>query len=343
MSFCMAVFMMIITISLSEIVTLQVRIPKKHVIYYFSDCYRRKTFLSVSGNPADGNTGIGEKIRKGNRMRRQSGAVSASLTLEAAFVLSLLIFASVSLILPMKILNTERKVQAALEAVGEDFSQYAYLQDVLQKGEAFHVKGADGFSKTFCQYLVKGAAEVYAQAQVMKHVDTKALRHATMIRSEILEDGEHFNLVLDYDIQMPFPVLGIGTIRRTAKCRRRAWIGKEGKDAYGNGTGSNPDDEIVYVGKGSTRYHRNRDCHYLANHLISVPFEQVADRRNESGGKYHACAVCGKQAAAGSTVYISPEGSSYHTTKICTSIVAYVRAVKLSEVKHLGACSYCSQ
>lgn len=328
MPFCMAA--LIITISLSEIVTLQVRIPKENVATLFYGCQRRKAFLSVSENSAS-ETGS------------HTGTVMASMTLEAAIVLSLLIFASVSLILPMKILNTERKIQAGLEAVGEDFTRYAYIQDSILKGDDSAVKGADEFAKAFCHYLGEGVAEGYVQERVMEHIDTGAIRQVTMVRSEIMEDGEHFDLILDYCIQMPFPVLGLSAVRRTARCRRRAWIGREGKDSPGSGNSENLKDEIVYVGKGSTRYHRNRNCHYLANQLAAVPYEQVADRRNGNGGKYHACAICGKQAGPGSTVYILPEGSSYHTTKICTAILAYVRAVRLSEVKHLGPCSYCSQ
>lgn len=234
MPFCMAA--LIITISLSEIVTLQVRIPKENVATLFYGCQRRKAFLSVSENSAS-ETGS------------HTGTVMASMTLEAAIVLSLLIFASVSLILPMKILNTERKIQAGLEAVGEDFTRYAYIQDSILKGDDSAVKGADEFAKAFCHYLGEGVAEGYVQERVMEHIDTGAIRQVTMVRSEIMEDGEHFDLILDYCIQMPFPVLGLSAVRRTARCRRRAWIGREGKDGPGSGNSENLKDEIVYVEK----------------------------------------------------------------------------------------------
>lgn len=55
------------------------------------------------------------------------------MTLEAAFTLSLLIFASVSLMLPAKIMITERKMQAGLESAGEELSQFAYLLDSLNE------------------------------------------------------------------------------------------------------------------------------------------------------------------------------------------------------------------
>ena len=309
-------------------VTLQVRIRfNKKYAQFFSGCHGKKAFLPVSGC----------------RISRKKQRAAASLTLEAALALSLFIFAVVCMILPMKIMNTDRRIQAALEAVGEDYSRYAYLKEMLEKGTAADIPGAGEFAKSFCSYLAPGAAEGYAQLMVMQHLDTNAVKHVRMLRSAILEDGETFDLILDYEVQMPFPVLGIGKIERTARCRRRAWIGKPGKDGGFGGGGNDLDDEVVYVGKYSTRYHRNWSCHYLDNNLVPVAYEQVDGMRNDSGGKYYGCRVCGRNAGTGSTVYIMPSGTSYHTTKNCTAINAYVRAVRLSEVVHLGACSYCSK
>lgn len=266
----------------------------------------------------------------------------ASLTLEASLVLTLFIFAAVCLILPMKIMNTERRIQSGLEAVGEDFSKYAYVKDLLEKGEVGAVPGAGEFASSFGKYLTGAAATGYATEQAMAYADTGNYRAVTMIRSQILVDGETFDLILDYEIQMPFPVLGLSAIRRTAHCRRRAWIGKAGKADGADDSDGDDQDEMVYVGKTSTRYHRRRSCHYLSNDLTAVSFEAVGDLRNTGGGKYYACSVCGKSAQTGSIVYVMPSGSSFHTTEECTAIIAYVRVVKLSEVEHLGPCSYCS-
>lgn len=313
----------------SKNVTLQVRILLFCAKQQVWICHGKKAFLPA---PEE------KKALSGRGM-------AASLTLEAAIVLSLFIFAVVCMILPMKIMNTERKIQAALESTGEEFSRYAYLKDVLEKGEELSIPGASDFAKAFCGHLAAGAAQGYTQAAVMGHVDTTALRRVRMLRSSVLEDGETFDLILDYEIQMPFPVLGLDALQRTARCRRRAWIGRAGKaGGFGDGVGGQGDpDEIVYVGKDSTRYHRSRSCHYLANNLSAVAYEQVSGMRNDSGGKYYACGVCGAGVGSGGTVYLMPSGTSYHTTKNCRAIVAYARAVKLSEVEHLGGCSYCSR
>jgi hypothetical protein len=269
-------------------------------------------------------------------------SASGSVTLEAALCLSIFIFASTCLLLPMKVMNTERQIQAAMEEAGEDLSRYAYLKDAAEQGKLFATVGAGDFAKGFGKYLVEGMGEGYAQALVLQHVQTNAMTGISMADSEILTDGEYVDLVMDYEIRMPFPVLGLSSLERTARCRRRAWIGKDGKDYDGDGgTASDEDDPLVYIGKRSTRYHRKRSCHYLSNDLTTVSREAVSAMRNRDGKRYKPCAVCGR--LAGGTLYIMPSGESYHTDPDCKAIVAYVQTVHLSEVEHLGPCSYCSK
>ena len=138
-----------------KIVTLQVRIPKNDKLQINHSCHWKKVFLSVSG----------------------------SFTLEAVMCLTLFIFAAVCLILPMKIMNTERKLQ---EALGEDFSQYAYLEKELKKG--IMPAGAGDFAKEFCKYFVSGAATGYAQVKILEHVDTFSMEKIHMLRSQVLEE-----------------------------------------------------------------------------------------------------------------------------------------------------------
>ena len=45
------------------------------------------------------------------------------------------------------------------------------------------------------------------------------------------------------------------------------------------GMGDGEEDEIVYIGKNSTRYHRLRTCHYLYNDLKAVDSGAVGELR----------------------------------------------------------------
>lgn len=266
----------------------------------------------------------------------------AALTLEAALVLTLFLFAAVSLLLPIKILNTERKIQAGLEAAGEELSSYAYISELLKHGETEMIPGAGETTRQFSGFLAAGAAEQYAMAQALEHADTANIRNTTMERSKILEDGAVLDLILDYQIRLPFPVLGLPAVERSARCRRRAWIGKAAGTGETDGNIGGNQNEMVYIGKNSTRYHKKRSCHYLSNDLSLVSYDTAATLRNSSGGKYYPCSVCGKGAGSGDMVYIMPSGSSFHLAENCTAIIAYVQVVPLADVVSLGPCSYCS-
>ena len=235
---------------------------------------------------------------------------------------------------------TERKMQAGLEAVGEELSQYAYLLDSVERGNLGSIPGAGEAALAFCQNAAVVAAPIYAYGKTMDYCDTARVSHVSMLGSSIREDGETLDLVMEYDISFPFPVLGLSSLHRTVRSRRRCWIGREGR--YGaDANAGDEDEQIVYVGKNSTRYHPDRSCHYLSNKLTAVAWESVSGKRNTDGSKYYPCASCAKNAGKGSTVYIMPSGGRYHTMQDCNAIMAYVRAVKLKEVKHLGTCSYC--
>lgn len=281
-----------------------------------------------------------ERHWKHQNKARVSKPLQASLTLETALVLPLLIFASVCLILPAKIMMTERKLQAGLEAAGEELSQYAYLLDSVEQGNLAGIPGAGEAAKAFSKNAGTIAAPLYARSRALAYCDTGNVSHVSMLASSVREDGETLDLVMEYDISFPFPVLGLSSLHRMVRSRRRCWIGREGR--YGEGMeNADEDEQIVYVGKNSTRYHPDRNCHYLSNKLTAVSWESVADKRNTDGSKYYPCSACAKGAGKGSTVYIMPSGGKYHALQDCKAIMAYVRAVKLKEVKHLGACSYC--
>lgn len=254
----------------------------------------------------------------------------AGMTVEAAFCFSMFLFFMVLMAAPMSIMDTRRQVQARLEAEGEKIAKYAYFSTGLADAEGVNI--LEGMSRSAVCLMVEKA--VRAEGGIGRAEQFSAAK------SRIMEDGETIDLVVDYKIRLPFPVLFLDEIPQQARCIRRAWTGKDGMGSAEGGK-NGEEDEIVYVGKDGSRYHRSRTCHYLHNDLRAVSRESLDSLRNQSGSRYRPCAVCGSQASG--TVYIMPSGESYHSRKDCSAISAYVRAVPLKSVKHLGACSYCSQ
>ncbi len=273
------------------------------------------------------------------QMGRNMAKVKGSMTVEAALGFTLFLFFMALMAAPLSVMDTRRQVQAGLEAEGERIAQYAYAAaDFAEIGEPGLL--SDLSRSGLLSGLSREAVCRTVENRVKTAEGTGRAVDFSAAKSRILEDGETIDLIVDYAIRLPFPVFFLDEIPQQARCIRRAWTGKDGLGAEGRGRGDE-ENEIVYMGKDGSRYHRSRTCHYLYNDLRAVSAAEVKDLRSQSGNRYRPCAVCG--GLGGPVAYVMPSGESYHFRKDCSSIAAYVRAVPLKSVEHLGACSYCSR
>lgn len=282
------------------------------------------------------------------QMGRNMAKVKGSMTVEAALGFTLFLFFMTLMAAPLSVMDTRRQVQAGLEAEGERIAQYAYaaadFAEIGESGLLTDRSRPDLLTDLSRSGLLSGLSREAVCRTVENRVKTaegtgRAVDFSAA-KSRILEDGETIDLIVDYAIRLPFPVFFLDEIPQQARCIRRAWTGKDGLGAEGSGRGDE-ENEIVYMGKDGSRYHRSRTCHYLYNDLRAVSAAEVKDLRSQSGNRYRPCAVCG--GLGGTVAYVMPSGESYHFRKDCSSIAAYVRAVPLKSVEHLGACSYCSR
>lgn len=255
--------------------------------------------------------------------KRVSFSASASMTVEAALVLPLFLFAGCILMQPFPILNTQRQVQEILEVAAEDISQNA--------GVAWN--GAQ-----ISEPMTEAAAWAYAEAFVRKKTAALPIQNLSLKQSQLLKDGKTIDLIAHYQVRMPFPVLGVREVEQTNRSFRYAWTGLDGP-VDGAGGRQDADEAVVYVGRDSTRYHVSRSCHYLSTELKAVSYADLEVYRSKDGARYKPCDRCG--ASHGAVVYITPYGERYHSNQECSALAAYVREVPKSQVEYLGPCSYC--
>ena len=292
---------------------------------------------------------------------------AGSLTVEAAAAFPLFLFALYLLILPMRMMRTSMQMQQVCEQTCEILAEAAYMQQLAASAaadaKASENAGASSASGEGAASLKEigsangGSAEKRSEEAdaLIKWLSTQGA--ATLIgtaaaaaiedenvedliswRSEYMVDGEIIRLTLDYRYRLPF--FGLGGLHQSVTASRRAWVGRS-EGGISSGKEDEEDDEIVYVGKNSTRYHATPSCHYLSNHSMKpVSYASLESLRNTGGSRYTPCARCGKGTHPG-TVYIMPSGEVWHSDPDCSAISAYAHAVKKSEVEHLGPCSYC--
>lgn len=299
------------------------------------------------------------KGKKRNGKKKVKDGTDGSLTIEAAFGLSLFVFAVVCLMMPLKMLDTQRKIQMVLESSAKELSQYAYIQYRTSKGEEY------GAEKQLCEstsegerhrplderedveeavvsLFVRGAAEVYLRTKIREATGDGAVTKLDFSEMDLSADGERIDLQVSYGLKLPFSIFSIDSVPGLSRCLRRGWIGSEG-GRRNSQNGMEKDEVMVYVGRTMTRYHWYSDCHYISNDISAVSIDAVGGKLSAQGAHYKPCSVCGKKVSSGAIVYILPNGKYYHSDKNCSSLAFYVRKVPLKEVEYLGECSYCER
>lgn len=258
-----------------------------------------------------------------------TSSLPASMTVEAALVLPLTLFFFLALLQPITWIDRQRKVQTAMERIGEEISQYGILAESAETG--------DSELPAFC---TDAAAVLWIRGRAGQYAD-----HVTVKEADVYGENGEIEFAAEYQEEIPFFAEVLGKQTETVAVKRRSWIGIPGKlkgDGSYQDDGGNEQTEMVYVGAGMGRYHLFRDCHYISNEYMTVT-RSKAENGSVPGEKRTPCAICGKKGDGSETVYITTAGEHYHYDKNCRSMMSYVREVPKSEAEHLGLCSYCAR
>lgn len=267
-------------------------------------------------------------VSKGKRVY-----LRASLTIEAAIGLPLILFSMVALMMPLRIMDADRQMQLAAEAVASDVSKYMYTINEIEHGRNANTEGE---ASDYMGIRNDVALGTFAAAKAKEEVTDSGMTIINFMGSECMRENDIITVRLEYSYKLPFSVLGLGTLTQETVASRRAWTGKNGSSGAVTVGELEEGDEWVYIGKNSTRYHLSANCHYLSNSWSTA----VVGNDGKASGK-KPCDRCGKAAIPGQTVYITPSGDKYHTDINCSAMKAYPQIVKRSTVEHMGCCSYC--
>ncbi len=278
--------------------------------------------------------------------RHGSKIFKASITVEAALALPLMIFAIYFLIYPLKVMEAERKLQNVMEITAKEISKAEYLKET---GEKYIAKD----KKDVLMNMIGGIEEGAGMAYVLASVDRDRFEFplftedTSILSNDSGKDPYMIYMNLSYNVKQPVSAFEILPLKKSIVVNRRAWVGSKGGRGRSKYSDEYDEDEedpdrIVYLGKTSSEvYHEDPNCHYLSNKLSVTDASKMKNLRNSNGGKYHACPSC-KPGASGS-VYYFENGTAYHSSEHCKAITAYSKSVKLSEIHGMRPCSYCGK
>ena len=156
--------------------------------------------------------------------------MQGSLSVEAALSLSLFLFFCFCLIMPMKMMDRQRQIQAVMESVGEELSQYAYVEYCFRSAEEGGAEVDVGRAEDTATSVLAAA---YASSRILGEINREWVEAVSFEGTDIGED-EMVHIVMRYRMRLPFSVLGVSSIPVEQVCSRRMWNGADG-GRFGDG------------------------------------------------------------------------------------------------------------
>lgn len=247
------------------------------------------------------------------RKKKKSG----SLTVEAALILPLFLFAAMSILYINKLILYEEKIQWALNRAAREASiEYAAFKNPVTINPLFLAGKVNGYIKE------KGLS-------------------VSLLRSRLDERNNEWKLIADCQVTIPFPIAAAKRVTLTEQVSTRAFTGVETRLE----TDRAENDVTVYITKTGTVYHRQLSCPYLTLSISEVKYEDLEYARGADGGKYYACEACsgGLIFRPGENVLICNYGDRFHTSRGCKNIRRSIQEISISEAGSRLPCSKCGK
>ena len=304
--------------------------------------------------------------------------VVASLTVEAALVLPILIFACYAFLFFFYVLSIQENLHNASTRACETVASYGYLIRYIEdRGEEIEDKKNE--DSTAQQEDNEANTISTEEEKLVSNIEDSdiarliyCLADAALIKSYV---KKHMSLQNNLDLFIQGGYSGISflgsnlydengfvTIQMTYKVKPPVfsdllpgfWVVQSVRMHSFNGykvskKNAEPkeeqDEEMVYITESGAVYHTHSDCTYIKIILEQVDYENVSSLKNESGGRYYPCEGCvnsKNNALDYKTVYITKFGTRYHISTSCSKIKRSIKSIKLSEVGSRKKCSKCS-
>ena len=241
-----------------------------------------------------------------------------SLTLEAAIVVPIFFFAILILTYLLEMLAIQTTVRNALYSVAKEAAGQAYTGTLLT---------SDRMEQRMVETIGRERLEQSSISRGASGLDCE--------ETKCNWSSGVMDLSVRYRVEIPILMFRITPITCEETIRVKGWTG------YMSVIEGEAENDTVYVTDTGIVYHRDADCTYLDMSIRSVHVDKLEELRNQSGGKYYPCEVCGKKAGESTLRYITEYGTRYHTSLECKKIKRNIYAISIEEAYGLGGCSKC--
>lgn len=322
----------------------------------------KKPFVVIDGKY--GYSGPSYKERKCMKHKRKSKQMNgrrykegnASLTVEAAFVLPIFIYAISIFLYFFQLIYIQQSIQSALYQTASYFTKNAYLYDKLydsysegQEEEIVKLLKALGIEDEITGACYKKVFESYIDEKVLNlSLIVGGGKGITIQPQSHYFDEDEVDLCLYYECSIPVLFFQIEPFECVQRVKAKNWTGQTVAKLYGekDQESDNAEEAMVYMTATGTKYHTHSDCSHLSLSIQETTYGQVAYQRNKNNGKYTKCQVCARTATltSSSMLYITDDGDRYHTSRQCSGLRRTVREISISEVPTgVSRCKRCEK
>lgn len=267
------------------------------------------------------------KIINGNGRMSLSSLRRASLTIEAAMSLPLFLFAMISVLYFIQVVDISVRLTGAICETSNEMAVYAYVK------EAGKLQGS-----SVSDIITGGLSAANAKNKIKTRGRLEENKgNLSLIKSSFLKEGQMIDLAGTYQVKYPITLLPIKQMKIAVRGRVRAWTGRDGVNGDGSGEGEGA---LVLITVNGKVYHKDPECTHIKLSIKPVDKDSVGHLRNESGGKYYPCGQC---KGGSNTVYITDTGDKYHSSLGCSGLKRGILLVPMSEVTDWQPCSRCGQ
>lgn len=269
----------------------------------------------------------------------------ATMTVEAAVVLPLLLVFFMNLLSAIEMIRLHGNLQLALWETGNQMAIYSYAYQNMTEDLIDNLD--DSEESISFQNSVMGVVftNVYARNRVMDYVGKEYLDESPLtygadglnfLESTYMEE-DCIDLIVTYEVSPRKSLSGLPRFRMANRYYGRAWTGYAIPI-----TNDEQETDYVYITKYGYVYHVSEECSHLKRSVETVSPAEVLFIKNESGQYYTPCWVCEEIQPEGK-VYITADGTRYHFNKECAAIKRIKYTIKKSEAEQYKACNRCGK
>lgn len=255
------------------------------------------------------------------------------LSVEAAFLLPLFLFAMLTVLSVCQILHANLLILGPLHETGRRLAREMYVSEAIRQGGSLE----DELSNQLLSHTISVAV---ARERVVAQLKEEELLHAGVVNgaeglsflfSNVPDENDVIDLVVSYRLRLPFQFVRVPDLVMAQRCRVHGWVGYQPE--------ADESERLVYVTENGTVYHLFLSCSHLKLSIQMVSLSEMPQLRNRYGANYYPCETCGK--TCGGIVYITDTGTRYHSTISCSGLKRSIKTVPLEQVKDLPLCKTC--